>query len=378
VAAYAPEGVHEESPTYWDYGTGYLVLLAMGLTTALEDTWGLLQAPGVMESFYYRIYTTGPSGLSFNYGDGHAGDEPLLLHPWVAGAVGKPELATAALPTLQRMCKDQTRDRLAPLAVIGFPVTDHLPPAQFPFDWLGRGKVELVTLRSAWGDPGAVWIALRGGTIQVNHAHMDLGTFVLEAKGVRWAHDLGREDAIYARTDTWGTEQESKRWDYLRAHVHSHNTLVFDGKPQRVSGHTTVSEFESHPDSARASLDLTAAYAGNAERVTRTVALEDQRQHFRVVDEIIAPRVERELRWQMVTLAEVEISGDGRRALLREAGQTLRLTLVSPTADAGARFTVSSLSPPTEAEDPNTGFYRLDLVWPAPLPDPARIEIIFE
>ena len=60
LAAYRPDGVYPEGPSYWVYGTGYEVLLIAALRSALGTDWGLMAAPGLLESadFYARWFGT--------------------------------------------------------------------------------------------------------------------------------------------------------------------------------------------------------------------------------------------------------------------------------------------------------------------------------
>ncbi len=366
LAAYDPDGVHPESPGYWDYGTGYFVVLAMGLQSALGDDWGITQHEGLRKSFDYRVQVVGPSGDVFNYGDGNPGASPLLFHPFMALRAERSDWAAFFLEQ-SRESKRRHRDRFLPLPLLHWPSTaEDAPPP--PLDHIGHGKVELASLRSAWNDPAARWIALRGGTIAVNHAHMDLGSFVLEACGVRWAEDLGMESAIYARKDAWGTQDGSLRWTFLRADLQSHNTLVLDGAAQKSAAHAPLRA----DGKGAAVIDLTSAYPGQAARITRRVALTDPGR-FRVTDTLTAATLEKELRWQMVTRAGIEIAEDGRSAVLRRNEKSLRLVCHSPAG--GVRFAVEKLAPQREEENPNRGYHRIVLTWPAPLPDSAVLDI---
>ena len=49
-------------------------------------------------------------------------------------------------------------------------------------------------MRSDWLDPSAMFVGIKAGTNRVNHSHLDLGTFVLDALGQRWAVDLGGDN----------------------------------------------------------------------------------------------------------------------------------------------------------------------------------------
>ena len=161
LASYDPDGVHHESPAYWNYGTGYFILLAMGLETALGDDWGITDHPGFRKSFDYRLQVVGPPGRVFNYGDGNPNSGPLLFHPYMAKRADRPDWAAFFLRQAREL--DRTpNDRFLPLPLLDWPESDAKtdPP---PLDYIGHGKVELASLRSAWNDPAARWIALRAG-----------------------------------------------------------------------------------------------------------------------------------------------------------------------------------------------------------------------
>ena len=50
---------------------------------------------------------------------------------------------------------------------------------------------ELVIMRSSYEDPEAVYAAIKGGYNYINHGDLDIGTFVYDALGERWAEELG-------------------------------------------------------------------------------------------------------------------------------------------------------------------------------------------
>jgi hypothetical protein len=55
-----------------------------------------------------------------------------------------------------------------------------------PKDAFFRG-VDVVFMRSSWTDPNALFVGFKGGDNAANHSNLDLGTFVLDALGERWA-----------------------------------------------------------------------------------------------------------------------------------------------------------------------------------------------
>jgi hypothetical protein len=44
-------------------------------------------------------------------------------------------------------------------------------------------------LRSGWDDPRATFVGIKAGRADDSHAHMDIGSFMLESDGARWAVD---------------------------------------------------------------------------------------------------------------------------------------------------------------------------------------------
>lgn len=68
---------------------------------------------------------------------------------------------------------------------------------------------------------------------------MDVGAFVMDADGVRWADDLGMQkyETIESKgIILWGKTQDAERWSIFRLGASSHNVLMVDGQPQRVAG----------------------------------------------------------------------------------------------------------------------------------------------
>ena len=370
MAAYAPDGVYPEGPSYWIYGTSYTILMAASLATALGTTWDILEQPGFKESFIYSMHADGPTGRPVNYAD--AGDglsAPSVMHMWMARH--EPSLAAFSHTAMQRMLEEDDPAktvrqangpmRLLPLLAVWYrPAEKTTKP---PTAWYGGagGQTELACLRGTWDDPAASFISLKGGELEnVNHGHLDAGSFIIEADGVRWATDMGVDPEIYDRHDTWDTSQESPRWNFLRANNFSHNTLTIGGKLQRVCGRAKVTAFHATPQRSHAVMQLSPVYAGQAGAVCRGTALVDGR-YILIQDEIENLTEGYDLRWMMVTKAAIEISADGRRAELARRGK--RLTLQLAKGSAGT-FATTPMTPPTAQEEQNEEYSGLVVAVP--------------
>jgi hypothetical protein len=211
--------------------------------------------------------------------------------------------------------------RSFPLGLLWYQPADELGQDR-PLSFFGRGRVHAAALRSAWDDPRAWYLGLKGGSLRANHGHLDAGGFVLEFDGVRWSEDLGSEGGIYDTplpddpkdhdNNVWATHQNSARWRFFRVTNFAHSTLTIDGQLQRVEGDNPLvsDRCVDGPELRRATMDLSNAYHGLAGSVVRSVALHGGRAAV-VEDEIQAARGE--VLWSMMTRAEISPAGASAR-----------------------------------------------------------------
>ena len=136
-----------------------------------------------------------------------------------------------------------------------------------PLAWKGEGINPVAVFRTSWTDPNAAFLAVKAGTPAANHGHMDTGSFIYEADGVRCALDLGAES--YGKLEArgmgiWDRKQGSDRWRIFCYHNISHNTLTVDGAEQVVAARADFTRFSARK--ARAVMDLSAVYGGQLAR----------------------------------------------------------------------------------------------------------------
>lgn len=345
---YAPDGVYPEGPSYWAYGTSYQVLMLAALESALGTDWGVNASPGFLASAAGYLQLTGPSGHSFNFSDG---GERLDFEPavfWFARRTGDTGLLHFEMQRLagkQGLAAAARGNRFAPLAALWWPALPIAAP-HLPLDWSGDGPNPVVVFRESWTAPGAAYLAAKGGSAALNHAHMDAGSFIYEVDSVRWAIDLGMQDyesLESKKIDLWNRAQNSPRWSVYRLANVSHNTLTLGGAPHRVAGRATIERFVSDGARRVAVLDLSPVFAGQAQRARRGFALQADRG-FIVRDEISGLAPAKSVRWQIVTRAQVELRGD--TAVLRQNGRALTLRLLD--APAGAKFAAEPAQPPAD------------------------------
>jgi hypothetical protein len=198
----------------------------------------------------------------------------------------------------------------------------------------------------------------------VNHAHLDLGSFVLDADGVRWAEDLGSDD--YNLPGYFG----DKRWTYFRLNNRSHNVITPGDALQDTKAVAPIIAFASAPGRAFAVADLTPAYPGAAGSILRGIALLD-RSRVLVQDDLAGLKPGTPLAWRMLTRARVALY-DARSAMMTLGGRALRADILSP---AGARFSLGAARPPTALEDQNRGVTELRIAFTPGAPQ-ARVAVL--
>jgi hypothetical protein len=319
IATFGPDGAWSEGPGYWGYAMRYTVVALASLQTALGQDYGLGDIAGMDQAGFFRVHAVGPTGLFFNFADAgdKTGDEPSLF--WLARRYHQPALAVAAREASQR--RSSAQDLLFYEAQ-----GSDTDLKVLPLDRFFKGA-DVVFYRSAWNDPNALYVGWKGGDNKANHSNLDLGTFVLDAQGQRWAIELGGDE--YNLPGYFG----NKRWTYYRLRTEGQNTLTIDDQNQDPKAAAPITAFSTAAGSGYAIADLKAGYAGvGATRALRGMAIVDRRRRVLMQDEV-ETRASAKIVWAMHTRANIAL--EGSTALLTQDGQTLEARILSPS---GARF----------------------------------------
>jgi len=346
LKSYGPDGAWGEGPGYWSYATHYTAYGLAALQSALGKDFELLQIKGLAESGSFPIYTTGPTGLFLNLADcgERSSRRPMPCMFWLARVYNNALYAESEREMI-------AKSGASPQHIVWYvPAPEKKPPAK-DLDRYFRGPVEVAVLRSAWNDPDALFVGVKAGYNQVNHGHLDLGNFELDALGVRWARDLGSDN--YNLPGYWDGKRGGERWSYYRLNSGSHNVPMLAGEnqdPQAVSSFTRV---EVNKETPFVLVDLTSTYEKYATKVTRGVAMVENRRAVLVQDEFEL-KEPCEVTWAMTTDAKINIEQKST-AVLTLKGKELVARVLSP---ADAEFVVESAEqkPP---EETNKGVSRL-------------------
>lgn len=355
---YEPDGMYPEGPGYWHYGTNFHVMLLAACQT-LEKP--ITDNAILKKSGDAVMQLTGPTRIAFNFADGGSRLEtPSPAQCWLASHFKAADQARYVRGLFSRALADDgeiTGDRYFPLAVLWLPE----PPAvkkTLPTAAVFGGEQAIAIFRTGW-DANAAFFAIKGGTPAASHGHMDVGSFVYDAHGVRWIHDLGSEN--YNLPGYFG----GKRWSYFRLQNRSHNTLEINGKLQNADSQPCPLASSSPLE---ATFDLSDAYAGAAEKVVRGARFNALTGAVRIEDQITKPSGE--IVWRAFTDAAAEIQGD--QVVLRKDGHQIILR----RACATGTWSITDAKPPTPEENQNLKFRAVVLTIPRADQVSAIVEIL--
>jgi len=208
-------------------------------------------------------------------------------------------------------------------------------------------------MRTSWTDPHAIYVGFKAGTASSNHGHMDVGSFVMEADGVRWSSDFGMQDYNSLESkgvDLWNRNQNSQRWQVFRYNNFVHNTLTVNGQLHKVDGKAKIDSYSSTPDFMNAVSDISAIFEGQLAACVRGVAIVNK-QYVAVRDELKTSGQETTVRWTLLTTAEAIITGTNAIELGKD-GKKLKIEVAEPAKVTMKTWTTT---PPNDFDAPNPG-----------------------
>ena len=315
MQSFTPEGAWPDGPANGEYAMRYAALLFASLDTALGSDSGLSNAHGFDRAGRFRIYTTGPADRTFNFAGApdDPGAAPELF--WMSKRFASPVLAWIEQKQAER---SQHAD---PLDLAWFERDSRPPlPPVWPLDIVFH-TVQVATFRGSWEDANAIFLAVKGGDNKTGRAHLDLGSFVLDAGGVRWAIDPDLGDSLPASPPITPTGPPS--WV---TRTESHNTLLIDNENQDAKADAAINRQEFAQDLSWVQLDLSRSNGSKLRQWTRRVGLL-QRQAA-LVHDVVRSIQPVEVVWGMVTDADISLNGPN--ATLKKGTWNLALEIRTP------------------------------------------------
>ena len=358
LKAYAG-GNFPEGPGYWIYASDYTAIALDTLSRQFADgAPELFATEGLALQCEYMDLMTGPTGLLFNYSDPFRNPcvqrEPAAANCYFGLKFGRPGAFAAEVA---RMDERHTFGRVAAFAL--FWSDGSAASASNPVLCRSLGGSNPVAILRTGLGPDDWYVGVKGGRPSSNHGHMDGGSFVLDAGGVRWAYDLGCEP--YNRIEQmktislWNMSQDSSRWSLFRLGVEGHGTLTIDGAQQKVDGCATISLASTRTHS-KAAVDMTSLYPG-ATNVVREITL--TKDGLFVNDRLAGLRPGAVVAWNMNVAATATARGRTLELKAEDAKGVMKTMAVFAQVE-GVEWKVSSIAEPrTPADSPNPGMTRV-------------------
>ena len=398
---YKPNGNYGEGIGYWEYGGSFQACFMSALKGIFGTTAGIMEIPGCMQSGEYAMFMHGTMNTSFSYSDGGGTTDPFLLTSWwYAVQNDDPSLI---------YCEKRRLDNESDTAYKNTSITGSEMPYRLlaamvvmlrDFDmesrpinppakevWSGQGEMPVVMVRKGWKfDETDVYLGIKAGQADswemssTSHAHMDAGSFVFEAEGVRWSDDIMRPSygkwfaALTASGSRSGdTSQSGLRWDTFRVNNLCHSTIVSftnDGSVKGklhdndyyVDGFATIDKVINEGGRQGGVVNMTPPMKGQVKSAKRTVELVNGTDLV-VTDEITAlPNLDCRLEWRMLSISNATVSAD--KVALTKNGKTRNLTVTSSDASLKPEYkTWKAARPGTDYWRPAAEIGWKDMSW---------------
>ena len=348
MTMYNTDGNYSEGYTYWAYGTTYQVITMAALENIFGHDGGLKQSSaGFARTGIWIMFMEGPSGQCFNFSDSNAPVYPRLPLWYISSFYKDASLLYKEVSKLEDGSYGKSFDerRFLPLVQVFADASLLKRNLYAPVQkvWFGGETVEThptVLVHTNMSDPSKdYFLAMKGGRASTSHAHMDGGSFIFDAFGMRWAMDLGLQkynDLEEYGIDLWNFGKNSTRWNVFRLNNLSHNVVTIDGNIYHNEGGAFLDK-KYYTEKPGALGGRCTCYAANryvspdndiVNPLTRTAELVARGEGYDLVvtDALTAASGKApEVRWAMATPAVAEIVSD-QCIKLSQGGKVLYLT----------------------------------------------------
>lgn len=365
MVRFAPAGIWPEGMEAGEHVLDYAIMVLQTLKTNAGSDFGFSVLEGVPQAGLARVHLVGPFGNLFNYGDTNG---TSLSRPWVStwlagahGNMGQKALTAGAVPGTETALLN-----LAGHVMYYNPYAagDGTPSST---DY-GVAGGQVAALRTAW-DRNAAYVAMKGGDNSLPTSQLDLGTFILDMGGKRWAIELGGESDRVLK----GASAAKRAQMYVEG-TPGQNTLEIGqaedppaakkGAPppkpvistnQSLDGKAVIGFVKSAPEYSAAALDLKDPYSKAVKQALRGAKLVRGAKPYVLIQDDLIVKNNTPVTWKMHTRAEVKV--DGPSATLTDAKQVMHIKILSPE---GATFTTEDPpEPPDDQQKKLTGIHLL-------------------
>ncbi len=338
---FTPDGVYAEGPGYCQSCMNSIVYFIASSRNYFGTDFGMSEIDGFKQLGSFPVYITTPTGM-FNFGDNKSEKCYTPVLHWYAREYSAPLLSAYQMTdSLSQFILNDSdaverngRGKEDALSCLWFDRDfDNADFGNEPLSVHLKSDVgqPLVLMRSAYLDKNATFAGIKGGYNFTNHGDLDIGTFVFDSMGKRWAEELG--PGSYDAPNYFLNTPAGGRWKNYCKRAEGQNTLVINPNStlddQYVLAECDFTSFEATENGGKATLDMTDAYRMNgATNVTRDFELYNNRTSLKITDKVKC-LTKSDIYWFMHTKADVHISDDGKSAILTIDDKQIKATLLA-------------------------------------------------
>ncbi len=317
ASLFGPDGAWYEGLSYWDFSMLYYTAFCQSLKNSCGTMYGFEAIPGLSDAGYAMLYGITPNGM-FNFHDTDDSLENDMSPYFFATEYNNPDMGKA-WSKMYHQCFESRPTVWNVRELLWYDASyDDYTGLDIPLDRYFR-TAEYGTMRNSWDTKNPTFVGIHGGFTKLAHDMLDVGEFIFEDNGIRWAKDLGNDD--YGLKGYWADEG----YNIYRKRTEGENCLVINPRAeyygQELSKGAKLLFFESKPKAAMAAYDLSDVYSSDAKKVTRGYYFGDDRHSLTVRDEIELIKENSTVYWFMHTPASIEINGN--KAILSYSGKKL-------------------------------------------------------
>jgi Domain of unknown function (DUF4962)/Heparinase II/III-like protein len=373
MTAYGSDGAYPEGITYWNYGTSFNAMLISSLEKVYKTDFGLCSISGFLNTGLYSQQMMSPMLNQFNYGDNKTQSTFSPVVFWFYAKTQNPALLYLQGRIINKGILNRETERLLPAAVLwGVGSKASLNNLVEPKDltYKGVGESSVTVFRSSWSDPNGIYLGFKLGSASVNHAHLDVGSFYLDADSVQWGIDLGQEN--YTSLEAKGVLLwDKQRWDVFRYNNLSHNLLIINNRLQNPTAKAEINKYNENPDLMLTTSDLSTIYEGQVKSMKRGVALINKK--YVLVEDVIEtlPQFSK-ARWNMATMADEMIPISENTVLLKKGNKKLYMVVQS---NVKINFKTWSTTSENSYDSPNPDSRFVGFETELPLEEKVNIKV---
>lgn len=338
---YFPNGEYAEGISYWRYAGDRFPRVFKSLQTSMGTDWGRTDLPGILETATFPFRMRGAT-TAYAFGDAQAEDAIIPLMMFCADQTNNKSLAQ------YRKDKMGQSGSIVDIANWMFDTADYKQGLDvYDADVYNRNNSTIV-LKTGWSLADST-IALHGGANNDPHGHMDVGSFQLDMNGVRFGMDLPRDEYNLRDLGHYNKARVNEFWPdgypftgghYYRSKGEGHNTVIANRQVTNVQKTSSAKSYDMKRNgtskfiktefsdiSSYALLDMTDTN-DIYESAIRGVKLDKLSNIIEIQDDFKA-KTATDFLWSMHTYANIEISEDGKSAILTQNNQKIKATIIN-------------------------------------------------